>query len=394
MNQEVVMKKLAIVFTVGIIFMLAVSTILAQEITRKEVDIPKVDPAAVTIDGKMDEAVWQDAAQANMITATGFEIWANKYYREDLIEPEFDELSARMMWAKDTLFLFVHIDEFVNDSTNLFWPEENQWGGDQLFICLSNRLSTPMVGNYDGNVYAAPDGPYHFLVLGDQVTLNNNAETYIPEEYRGTYADSFAVFNASDICRSATFIDMANGVWDVEMAIYNPNVTAQSSIGFNLGGSCGSDSAYAEFGDAYAYWCWQPNVPDDPYAIPAPGDPGGYTLVNTDYWAILNFKGITTGIYDFNRDSNKPAQFSLSQNYPNPFNPTTTIRFDVAKQGPISLKVYNVLGHEVAVLIDQKIMSIGTYSVTWNAKALSSGAYFYKLEAPGVVEARKMMLLR
>ena len=386
------MKKLAIIFTIGIVFILAVSMIVAQEITRKEVDVPKVDPTAVTIDGKMDESVWQNAAQANMVTTTGFEIWANKYYRESLVEPEFDELSARMMWAKDTLYLFVHIDEFVNDSTNLFWP--GKWAGDQLFIGLSNRLSTPMMGWYDGNVYAAPDGPYHFLVLGDQVTLNNNDLTYIPEEYRDTFVDSQKVFNASDISRSATFIDMENGVWDIEMAIYNPNITTQSSIGFNLGGSCGSDSAFAWFEDAYAYWCWQPNEADDPYAIPAPNDPGYYTLVNTDYWAILNFTGATTGVENFNRDSTRPVRFALSQNYPNPFNPTTTIRFDVAKQGPISLKVYNILGHEVAVLIDQKVLSVGTYSVTWNAEALSSGVYFYKLEAPGVFETNKMMLVR
>lgn len=386
------MKKIAIVFTMGIVFLLATSMIFAQEITRKEVDVPKVDPAAIAIDGKMDEAVWQDAAQANMITDTGFEIWANKYYRESLVEPDFDELSARMMWARDTLYVFVHIDEFVNDSTTLFWP--GKWAGDQLFICLSNRLSTPMMGWYDGNIYAAPDGPYHFLVLGDQVTLNNNELSYIPDQYRKTYADSQAVFNASDICRSATFIDLEAGIWDVEMAIYNPNITAQSSIGFNIGGSCGSDSAFAQFGDAYAYWCWQPSVPDDPYAIPAPNDPGYYTLANADYWALLNFKGSTTGVNDFKWDNNKPAQFSISQNYPNPFNPTTTIRFDVAKQGPISLKVYNLLGHEVAVLIDQKVMSVGTYSVTWNAEALSSGVYFYKMEASGMVETRKMTLVR
>lgn len=88
-----------------------------------------------------------------------------------------------------------------------------------------------------------------------------------------------------------------------------------------------------------------------------------------------------------------PAQFSLSQNYPNPFNPRTVIRFEVARAGEVSLKVFDVLGNEVAVLVDEA-MPPGAYRVEWNAGGLASGIYFYQIRATGFAAVGKMMLIR
>ncbi len=272
------------------------SGIFAQDdIVRKELSVPKVDSGMISIDGNMDETEWQNAAKVDLVTSSGYEIFANKYFREDLAEPEFDSLYARLLWSKDTLYAFIVVDEFVNDSTDLFWitEEDGWWGGDQLFLSISNRLGMDMMGWYDGNVYAAPDGPYHFLILGDQVTLKGGYETFVPEEFRGTcLGDSVLSFNASDIAKFATNIDQATGKWQIEMAIYNPNVASQSSIGFNIGGSMGSAAANAAYGDAYGYYTWQPNIPNDPFGDPyGNGDPGFFNLANSDYWAVLNFVG-------------------------------------------------------------------------------------------------------
>ena len=79
------------------------------DIVRKTVSVPKVDPSLITLDAQMDETEWQNAAEVNLITSTGYEIFANKYYREDLVEPEYDELYARLLWAQDTLFAFIVI---------------------------------------------------------------------------------------------------------------------------------------------------------------------------------------------------------------------------------------------------------------------------------------------
>ncbi len=88
-----------------------------------------------------------------------------------------------------------------------------------------------------------------------------------------------------------------------------------------------------------------------------------------------------------------PAKFELVQNYPNPFNPTTTIEFSLPKAGQVSLKVYNVLGQEAAVLVDEP-KSAGNYSIEFNAGNLPSGVYFYKLTHQNGSETRKMMLIK
>jgi hypothetical protein len=360
------------------------------------VSVPKVDPAAITIDGVMDEPAWATGGKADMITSSGFEIFTNNYGRPSLTEPDYDEMYARMLWAKDTLYVFMHIDEFVDDTTDLSWT--GQWLGDQLFISLSNRLGVDMQGWYDGNVYAAPNGPYHFLIMGPDVTLNAGNMTGIPEEYRGFPDDTTRVFDAATIARWATFIDKPNGVWNVEMAIYHPNANADARIGFNIGGSTGSTYADTAFGDAYAYYTWQPSVVDSPYAQPpAPieSDPGFYNLANADTWALLEFgpEG-TVGVVDPKDEGRIPTSFVLNQNFPNPFNPSTRVAFDVPRAAKVTLSVYNLLGQRVATLVNERL-SAGRHELTWNAQNLPSGVYIMQMQADGsVTSSRKMMLLK
>jgi hypothetical protein len=88
-----------------------------------------------------------------------------------------------------------------------------------------------------------------------------------------------------------------------------------------------------------------------------------------------------------------PNSYSLSQNYPNPFNPSTNIQYSIPKSGLVSLKVYNLLGQEVATLVEGN-QTAGTYVATFDASRVSSGIYFYRLMSGGFVEVRKMLLLK
>jgi len=93
-----------------------------------------------------------------------------------------------------------------------------------------------------------------------------------------------------------------------------------------------------------------------------------------------------------------PTELTLSQNYPNPFNPSTTIRFTLHTSLFTSLTIYNVLGQQVATLVNENL-DPGTHSVTWDATGFPSGVYFYRLEAVGkdgraFVETKKMMLVK
>jgi N-acetylneuraminic acid mutarotase len=86
-------------------------------------------------------------------------------------------------------------------------------------------------------------------------------------------------------------------------------------------------------------------------------------------------------------------KFTLDQNYPNPFNPTTTIKYSIPKLSFVTIKIYDVLGSEVATLVNEE-KTVGTYELTWNAENFTSGVYFYRLKAQDFVEVKKMILLR
>jgi hypothetical protein len=89
-----------------------------------------------------------------------------------------------------------------------------------------------------------------------------------------------------------------------------------------------------------------------------------------------------------------PQSFKLYQNYPNPFNPTTNIQFDLQRSARVTLKVFNVLGEEVATLYSNKSLNAGVQTVSFDASALASGVYIYRLEVGGIATARKMVLMK
>jgi hypothetical protein len=100
-----------------------------------------------------------------------------------------------------------------------------------------------------------------------------------------------------------------------------------------------------------------------------------------------------------NMEDNAPELFtSLNSNYPNPFNPSTTISFDLARSGKARLSVFNVKGQLVKELVDGDLAP-GTHRITWNGldaggRGVSSGVYFYRLEAGDYVSTRKMLMIK
>ena len=88
-----------------------------------------------------------------------------------------------------------------------------------------------------------------------------------------------------------------------------------------------------------------------------------------------------------------PSKFELSQNYPNPFNPTTDIKYSITKSGFISLKVFNILGQEVATLY-QGFQKAGSYDFSFDASKLASGVYLYRLQSDGLSITKKMILMK
>ncbi len=115
----------------------------------------------------------------------------------------------------------------------------------------------------------------------------------------------------------------------------------------------------------------------------------GYTNLEEYLNSIISHPGIT----DIETNNNKPQNYVLKQNYPNPFNPKTVIPFNLAKTGHTRLTVYNMLGQNVATLVDEEL-DAGTYKVFFNADDLPSGVYFYRIQSGNFSMDRKMLLAK
>jgi hypothetical protein len=88
-----------------------------------------------------------------------------------------------------------------------------------------------------------------------------------------------------------------------------------------------------------------------------------------------------------------PSVFSLAQNYPNPFNPSTMIRFALPDRQAVTLRVYNLLGEEVATIVNETL-GAGEHVVEFNATGLATGMYLYKLQAGSMTQTKRMLLVR
>jgi hypothetical protein len=119
---------------------------------------------------------------------------------------------------------------------------------------------------------------------------------------------------------------------------------------------------------------------------------GPSTIVSSDGKVVGDPRwSFTTGITPTN--NTVPNVFSLDQNYPNPFNPSTSITYSIPVNGMVSLKVYNLIGQEVATLVNE-IQHAASYGTSFDASKLSSGIYFYTLRAGNFVQTKKMMLVK
>ncbi|MCC6548823.1 MAG: T9SS type A sorting domain-containing protein [Ignavibacteriaceae bacterium] len=108
----------------------------------------------------------------------------------------------------------------------------------------------------------------------------------------------------------------------------------------------------------------------------------------------LNISLTPDGVTSVKGNTLQPDKFELLQNYPNPFNPSTVIRFSLPEASAVTLRVYNVIGQEIAVLVNNELRAAGSHEVSFNANAFANGVYIYKLESAGLSMTKKMTLLK
>jgi photosystem II stability/assembly factor-like uncharacterized protein len=191
---------------------------------------------------------------------------------------------------------------------------------------------------------------------------------------------------------SWTNINIDNAVWGFDIARDDPNM-----IVYTLWADAPGITGYYSM-DKGVHFTELPEIPAaGSFAVYAYNrntiflqQPLGYYKLKVTVSSPIGIQPISTEI---------PKQFSLSQNYPNPFNPNTKIKFDipntvgVAYMRPLQLKIYDILGREVAKLVDQQLQP-GSYSVDWDASNYPSGVYFYRIQTDNFTETKKMILMK
>ncbi len=174
---------------------------------------------------------------------------------------------------------------------------------------------------------------------------------------------------------NGAFVSRDTSVYIIDAAAWNFALTG----GYNLRG-CGDGNASGYTSTYDVKFDENKNLYTQSYY--------GWTV---DKWRYNGTLPTITGVEEVG--GTIPELYNLKQNYPNPFNPTTNIEFSLSKSGHVSLKVYDLLGKEIVTLVDEN-KAVGNFKVTFDARNVPSGTYFYTLKSREFSQTKKMILVK
>lgn len=274
---------------------------------------------------------------------------------------------------KSYLYFGAEVNDDVVIDDNKYYPD-NTWNTDcvDLFFSLYNCEETPATVTYQRG--KTPD--YHLRfnkqkVRNDQGDVQVNELLLPGENY--LFKEKFPT--GYTIEAKIPLADLANKRDKGAVNLDNIYVKEGYKVRFDLGIFDNDDLVVGRKGRIF----WTSTN----------GDNGWQNATLWGYTWIGNTDVISTDV----EDNGVPAVYSLDQNYPNPFNPTTQIKYSIAKAGNVNIRVYDVLGREVASLVNE-FQSNGSHSVRFDASSLSSGVYVYTINAGEFAQSKKMLLIK
>jgi outer membrane protein assembly factor BamB len=269
-------------------------------------------------------------------------------------------------------------------------------GADSVLIYnFGSEITTSPVIDASHNIYVATlDKKLHSLRFNDNY---NNQTSHLNWEYTSGYT----IKSTPAISRSHRIYFGNDGGELIGLDTLNGNVkfyyldSAHSKISCPVLYKCGSIYAGNEAGKVFAFFDstsfdttqFVDGIKTGVKSVPV----WGVFQNNVERNGVGLCDTLDTGVRLIS--SNVPNRFELRQNYPNPFNPNTTINIQISSTCEVRLVVYDVLGKEIDVLVNQ-ILKPGNYDVNWNAAKYSSGAYYYRIVAGDFVETKKMIILK
>ncbi|VAX28429.1 hypothetical protein MNBD_IGNAVI01-2918 [hydrothermal vent metagenome] len=288
------------------------------------------------------------------------------------------------------------------NADDAFDHDEGLRGNMQFLFAIQDENFGNRCGEHDGGTdpedgvpYAFPQS-YNVTFLGSGMLSANPDNDYtfkIRDNWGGSYKNS--IFG--DFAGIAMDIEDLETGQDSKKRLDDGEIIFQNNIWFNYGGGNDFDAlGKHNYESAYLNDAANANVIEDPILTgvsriafselldprPQAGGP-----------AYQNIGDYVTSVKRIQGNTIIATDYDLSQNYPNPFNPNTKIQFSIPTQSFVKLSVYNILGQEVAILVNE-VKPIGTYEVDFNAANLSTGVYVYRLKSQNNIITKKMTLLK
>ena len=345
--------------------------------------------------------------------------------------------------AVDWHFGVLSVNDIPNDASGLEqWTVEASGFGDFNFSTVSSAYDFVTVGNNIGlfnsngttsmiayNTGAWFTNPPQFGVAGENASFKGSVAidfgdgsvgVYVGSWYSGKVylinkpdnSDTLVSYEVADFSPYATRLNGA-GVGDLDADGHPDMVFGSRYMAANtakvpicrleyLGGDKTLPASYEASIIDSAYWTKNGDM-DVICVANVDGDPAdevlytqGYSRgnANDDPMPIIVLDQQFTPVSVDRENSVVPAQFYLDQNFPNPFNPSTEIKFGIKEASNVDLRIYDVLGKEVSVLVNNQFMNAGSYNVKFDAKNLASGTYIYRITTGANTVSRKMQLLK
>jgi hypothetical protein len=249
-----------------------------------------------------------------------------------------------------------------------YWTHWGTTGGIKIYDAV-NPGNPVKIGEYD-----AGGGLYEDVFYPHDIALKNNY-LYVVSDFVG-----LRVFDVSDPTNPVVVSDTPT--FGEEIEIYqNYAFISESLVGMNIFDI--SDPLNPELVETFNEFRRIGSLTLD--------NQGRIFTASAEYGMMIFQNNLVTEVESENEV--QPTQFSLNQNYPNPFNPSTKINYSLPSSGFVTLKVYDILGNEIATLLNENKLA-GNYEVDFSGKNLSSGVYLYVLKYENQVLSRKMLLLK
>ncbi len=315
--------------------------------------------AATTVDGGPADPIWSDANQLNASNVGIGSTWP--------VDPQDQSWRFYGLWDDKNLYgFFIVYDDVVNQAGGTDW----QMDGVEFYTDAGNTHSTT-------TPLSSVPGAYQFCMRPPQSTTQASIDSTCRAYGHGM---KYAFTLLKNTMNDSIFSSMGGYAVEFSYPLDSLGIVGADGTPFSLELQTDDNDATAGNRIHITKWWNTTAASDDDWQ-------------NTLHWGNAKLSSALAVVAVKENPASVASSFKLEQNYPNPFNPTTQISYSIARSGFVTLKVYNVLGQEVATLFSGN-QKPGSYIANFDAARFSSGVYLYKLQAGNQLLVKKMMLLK